>query len=600
MQPDRLIEAAFPAGPSRLGRAERQVRPSSDRSARGILGRQSRHDLAADALDRGVMAVGAGLDRVTKVAQQMPSVADLDGLGRALAYTIGIGTGPIPGHHLDAGMLLQPGGQRLRLTVGQEVEHAVPLKYRCAQCVGPRRTRWSGCRRTASGCCRSCGIRPTLAPMSGAGTSGIPPGAMPAQLLPRRFGLPSSIGRFACATPIPGTSAGEEFMSNRKRLADNATRQGPARPGAPRRGLALLQGIACWGRCGRRMVLHYSGLHGDYPVYHCRADRARNGQRLCQEVRALQVDTEIERILLGALAPDQIALAAAAIGRVEAEVQMLERQWSLRRERARYEAVRAQRQYDAVEPENRLVARSLERAWEEALRRVEEVDQAYAAWRREQPGPVSATERAEVLALAEDLPRVWQRATPVERKQILRLVVREVMLDQKRTPGQVWIRIVWQTGAASEHLPQRKVQSYRECSSAEQLQRRVRELNSAGKVDREVADALNAEKVMSARGTPFRGETIHLLRKRWGVPAARINGASPNPPQWPDGSYSVQGATEALHVTAQTIFKWLRKGRLSGHQSAKGQPWQIHLTGDRIAALAPEAGRNRQSKREAS
>jgi DNA invertase Pin-like site-specific DNA recombinase len=398
----------------------------------------------------------------------------------------------------------------------------------------------------------------------------------------------------------PGYIGWEEFMSSQRRLADNATRQGTARPGAPRRGMALLQGIACCGRCGRRMFLHYSGPHGDYPAYHCRADRARNGQRQCQEVRALQVDTEIERILLGSLAPDQIALAAAAIGQIEAEVQMLERQWSLRRERARYEAVRAQRQYGAVEPENRLVARSLERAWEEALRRVEEIEQAYAAWRREQPGPVSATERAEILALAEDLPRVWRRATPVERKQILRLVVREVVLDQKRTPGQVWMRIVWQTGAASEHLLQRKVRSYGECSSADQLQRRVRELNSAGKVDREVADALNAEKVMSARGTPFRGETIHLLRKRWGVPTAGINGAGPNPPRWPDGSYSVQGAAEALHVTAQAIFKWLRKGRLSGRRSAKGQPWQIQLADDRIAALAPEAGRNRQSKREAS
>jgi DNA invertase Pin-like site-specific DNA recombinase len=398
----------------------------------------------------------------------------------------------------------------------------------------------------------------------------------------------------------PGYIGWEEFMSNQRRLTDNAARRDAGRPGAPRRSMALLQGIASCGRCGRRMALHYSGLHGDYPVYHCCADQARNGARRCQEVRALQVDAEIERILLSSLAPDQIALAAAAVDQIEAEMQMLERQWSLRRERARYEAERARRQYDAVEPENRLVARSLERAWEETLRRVEEVEQAHATWRRKQPGPISTTEHADVLALAEDLPRVWQRATPVERKQILRLVVRDVVLDQKRAPGQVWTRIVWQTGAMSEHLLQRKVQSYRECSSAEQLQQRVRELNATGKVDREIADTLNAEHVMSARGTPFRGEAVHLLRKRWGIPAARINGADPNPPQWPDGSYSVQGAAQALHVTAQTIFKWLRRGRLCGRQSAKGQPWQIQLPDGQIAALAPQAGRNKQSKREAS
>jgi DNA invertase Pin-like site-specific DNA recombinase len=397
----------------------------------------------------------------------------------------------------------------------------------------------------------------------------------------------------------PGYLGWEEFMSNQSRLTDNAARHGAERPGAPRRGMALLQGIGCCGRCGRRMALHYSGPHGDYPVYHCSADQARSGHPRCQEVRALQVDAEIERILLASLAPDQIALAAAAVGQIEAEARMLERQWSLRRERARYEAERARRQYDAVEPENRLVARSLERAWEETLRRAEEVEQAYATWRREQPGPIGATDRAEVLALAEDLPRVWRRATPVERKQILRLVVREVVLDQKRAPGQVWMRIVWQTGATSEHLLQRKVRSYKECSSAEELQQRVRELNAAGKVDREIADTLNAEQVMSARGTPFRGETVHLLRKRWGIPAARINGAGPNPSQWPDGSYSVRGTAAALQVTAQTVFKWLRKGRLRGRQSAKGQPWQIQLTGDWNAASAAQANRNKPSETEA-
>jgi len=398
----------------------------------------------------------------------------------------------------------------------------------------------------------------------------------------------------------PGYIGWEEFMANQKRLADNVARHVAQQPGVPRKGCALLQGIAVCGRCGRRLGLHYSGPHGDYPVYCCTADQARTGQPRCQELRALQVDAEIERVLLSSLAPDQIALAAAAIGQIEAEARLLERQWALKRERARYEAERARRQYDAVEPENRLVARSLERAWEEKLRQREDVEQAHETWRRQQPAPLNASEQAEVLALAADMPRVWQAATPAERKQILRLVIREVVLDQKRAPGRIWMRIIWQTGATSEHLLQRHVRSYAECISAELLQRRVRELNAQGLMDREVAAVLNAEQVMSARGVPYRGETVHLLRQQWGIRAARINGVEANPARWPDGSYSVQGAAEMLGVTAQTVFKWLRKGRLTGRQRVKGQPWQIQIADGQIAPLRSQVGRSIQSKMEAS
>ena len=144
-------------------------------------------------------------------------------------------------------------------------------------------------------------------------------------------------------------------MANQQRLADNLNRYDAHRQGVPRRGNALLQGIAVCGRCGRRMGLHYSGPHGNYPVYVCRADQHQHGGPRCQEVRALGVDVAIERLLLEALTPDRLALAIAALGELENEARALEHQWSLKRERARYEAERARRQYDAVEPENRLV-----------------------------------------------------------------------------------------------------------------------------------------------------------------------------------------------------------------------------------------------------
>lgn len=394
----------------------------------------------------------------------------------------------------------------------------------------------------------------------------------------------------------PGYIGWEEFMANQRRLAGNVASRAAARPGAPRQGWALLQGIAVCGRCGRRMALRYSGPEGNYPAYQCLADQARVGGPRCQEVRALPVDALLERLLLEALAPDQIALAVAAVGQFEEEARVLERQWALKRERARYEAERARRQYDAVEPENRLVARSLERVWEDRLRAAEAVEQAYEAWRREQGSPIDETGRADVLTLAHDLPRVWQSATAEERKRILRLVVREVALDQKREQGVVWLRIFWQTGAVSEHRLTRRVRCYDECAGQDLLERRIRALNAAGKMDHEIAMTLNTEAVMSARGTPFLHGTVHLLRKRWGIRTVKVNGDAANPPRWSDGSYSIQGAAAALGVTAQTIFDWLQKRRLTGRQLAKGQPWQIHLPDEQISDLRDQVRRTNRSK----
>src|SRR5262249_53354785 len=156
-----------------------------------------------------------------------------------------------------------------------------------------------------------------------------------------------------------------------------------------------------------------------------------------------------EGVILAALEPDKIALALSALEHLEREAEGLARQWQLRIERARYEATRAQRQYDSVEPENRLVARNLERHWEAKLRAVEEVEREYQAWQTRHRVAMTEEDRREILALGEDLPMLWNAPTTTnaDRKQIVRLVIKDVILDQKRERGKVWFRINWQTGA---------------------------------------------------------------------------------------------------------------------------------------------------------
>ena len=394
----------------------------------------------------------------------------------------------------------------------------------------------------------------------------------------------------------------EEFVANQKRLSDNRSHYEAGHRGVARKGQALLQGLVVCGRCGRRMGLRYSGPDANYPVYICTADRNQSGCPRCQEVRALPVDAEVARLVLEALEPDRIAIAIAALGQVEEDARQLERQWSLKKERARYEAERARRQYDAVDPDNRLVARSLERQWEEKLRAVEATEQAYQGWRSQQISTLSDADREALLAMGKELPKVWNAATTeaADRKQILRFLVREVILDQKREPGQVVMRIGWATGALSEHRLRRNVQAYDGYAQLPDLERRIRELNAGQKLDAEIAGILNQEGFISARGLPFSSDLVHMLRHRWAIPTVKINGKDCNPPRWSSGAYSVQGAAAVLGVTAQTVFKWIGRGRLKGRQLKKGMPWQIELEDEQVEALKAMIQRKSLPRKRAS
>jgi hypothetical protein len=248
------------------------------------------------------------------------------------------------------------------------------------------------------------------------------------------------------------------------------------------------------------------------------------------------------------------------------------------------------------------VARSLERAWEDKLRAVEAIEQEYARWRSEEPLIVGTADRAELQELGENLPRIWHAASTsaADRKRILRFIVREVVLDQKRIRGQVWMKILWQTGATSEHCVQRRVRSYQDYVDVGRLRQRITELNTAGKMDKEIAAILNQEGFVAAHGCIFTYENVWLLRNRWRIPTVKINGVGANPMRWPDGSFSVQGAASALRVTPQTVFDYLARGLLSGRQLTKGQPWQIDLSDDQISRLRARLRRTKRSRKEAS
>jgi DNA invertase Pin-like site-specific DNA recombinase len=391
-----------------------------------------------------------------------------------------------------------------------------------------------------------------------------------------------------------------EYLANQAQLHANQNRYRADRPGVARKGAALLQGIVRCGRCGSRLFLHYSGAQSQFPVYLCADDQRKAGGKRCQEVRAIALDAQVEQLVLEALQPDHIALALATLEQVECEEASLQKQWTLRLERARYEAERAERQFAAVEPEHRLVARTLEQRWEERLRAVEAVQREADHWRRTRLAVVTAADRQAILALGQDLPALWHApsTTNADRKQMLRLVIREVLVDGRRARGRVWFQVNWQTGAYSEAWYIRGVIRYAEHADCERIQQRIRELSGAYCMDDEIAARLNAEGFQTARRRPFTSKLVWLLRSKWAIRTTKLNnGTRPSPSQWEDGSYSVDGAAAALGVFPGTIYHWLKVGRLTGQQVAKGMPWQVLLSADESSRLHEHLRRARRSKR---
>ena len=399
----------------------------------------------------------------------------------------------------------------------------------------------------------------------------------------------------------PAYISWEKYLVNQKRLANNRNDHRCGSLGAPRKGKALLQGVVRCGRCGARMRLGYSGPHGEYPVYRCEYGMSEYGEPRCQEVRGLGLDAEVERLFLAALQPDRIALSLAAMGELEKEHKALKRQRELHLQRLEYEAERARRQYDAVEPENRLVARTLESVWEEKLLAFEKAKQEYATWVKQQRLELTPEDQAGILALGAELPRIWNAnsTTAAERKQILRYIIKEVIVDQKRAPGKVWLKVVWQTEAVSEHWYNRRVRSYEEYALSKSIYQRIRELHGQGKLDDEIAAELTAEGLHGPKGCVFSHGTIWLLRQKMGLPAVIPTGTL-LPAQWEDGVYSVQGAAEVIDVYPGTIHKWLKTGRIHGRQIRKGTPWKVFLSGAEITQLRDYVQRARRSRKEVS
>jgi DNA invertase Pin-like site-specific DNA recombinase len=306
----------------------------------------------------------------------------------------------------------------------------------------------------------------------------------------------------------PGYVGWEEFVANRERLRANWNREG--KPGVAREGPALLQGVVYCGVCGQKMkIRNRAAQEHRSPTYLCDAAYADGEERICQSMTARSVDGAIADAFLEAVTPLSLEVSLRVLEEVERGLAVQRRQWELQLDQARYEARLAQKQYDAVDPEHRLVAAELERRWNEKLERVARLEQAYARAELETHWTLSLKERETIRTLAQDLPALWRSETTTnrERKQLLRMAVDSVQLDGVSQPGQIDIQILWRTGTITTLRVGRAKPGERSLKTPAGAVARIAELALTHTYP-ELAEVLKAEGWVTAFGRPF--SSLHV------------------------------------------------------------------------------------------
>lgn len=311
---------------------------------------------------------------------------------------------------------------------------------------------------------------------------------------------------------FPGYLSQTEFEANMAQLERNQ----PKIRGKGHRqdGRALVSGIVLCGRCGQRMQVVYSGKDHQQITYVCDRRQRSYAQPACQRVPGREVDQAVAEALLTALTPVQIELSLAVLEEFERQQAVLRKQWALRLEAAGYAVRLAQRRYEQVDPENRLVVRTLEKEWEARLQEQHRLELEHDRFQKQAPLSLDETQRQRLLSLVEDLPQVWQAETTswAERKELLKLLVADVTLTRQEKEIQIQIR--WHTNAVDTlqvALPIRGA-----APIPEPLVERVREL-SPTHTDREIANLLNQEGLLTAQGRPFTDRRVQGLRRRSGI-----------------------------------------------------------------------------------
>jgi len=315
----------------------------------------------------------------------------------------------------------------------------------------------------------------------------------------------------------PGYLSWEEFVSNQARLRQNAYGEGHG--GVAREGTALLQGLVCCGICGRKMgVQHHAARERRSSTYMCDLGYRDGDAHVCQSMASRAVDAGVVQAFLEAVSPTSVPVAMRVLDQIERDLAGQRRQRALQLEQARYDARLAQRQYERVDPDHRLVASELERRWNEKLERVAQLEQVHAKAEAEGQWDLTAEERAAISTLSQDLPAIWAAPTTTnrDRKQLLRSAIDSVQLDGVSRAGQIEVQIRWRSGVITRLIVERYRRGTDSLKTPGAAVDRIHELASTLNYA-EIAMRLNAEGWHTAHGRSFTSQHVAYICRRDGL-----------------------------------------------------------------------------------
>jgi excisionase family DNA binding protein len=381
-----------------------------------------------------------------------------------------------------------------------------------------------------------------------------------------------------------GLISWERFENTQKRLMENYTKAGFPGQGPVREGPALLQGLVYCGKCGRKMnVVYHKGGIAQVVCRRVWSDREAGGY--CQILGERRIEEAVVALFLEAVQPAGVEVALRALEGVREEQETISRHWSQCIERAEYEADRARRRYEEVDPANRLVAAELERRWNEALEGVASMRRHAEEQLRKLKRELTDEDRESVRRMAQDIGRIWQQPTTAARdkKRLLRAAIERVVVTGE--DGSVKVAIEWKGGEVNELSQQRARRGNQRPVTDDEVvdlvQRLAEQLD-----DLQIARVLNRRGLKTATGLTFAKRHVQSIRAAHQIPCAERRPLEAEP------VYTAEEAARELGVSSTTIHEWLRAGLLRGQQVVEGAPWRIALdeeTRKRLAGTdAPE------------